>query len=170
MNTWQDLPTVVTDVFQSFRTCEFSTLAKDGTPITWPTLPFWNDETNQFVITTSIGLPQKAFNVRRTPRVSLLFSDPTASGLVQPPIVLVQGDAIAPDVVSTSVDGFEETLAEVFRRQPSSGLYSRFALTRYLFDWYYMRLTIVVSPRRVMWWERGDDFQQPHTIGEYNVA
>jgi hypothetical protein len=170
MNIWQDLPTVVTDVFRNFRTCEFSTLAKDGTPITWPTLPFWNAEANQFVITTSIGLPQKAFNVRRTPRVSLLFSDSTASGLEQPPIVLVQGDAIAPDVVSTSIEGFEEPLAEVFRRQPSSGLYSKFALTRYLFDWYYMRLTIVVTPRRLLWWERGDYLQQPHGIGDVYVA
>ena len=69
------LPSEVEDVFKEFRTCEMSTLAKDGTPITWPTLPFWRPDEGRFLITTSIGLSQKAFNVRRNPRVSLLFSN-----------------------------------------------------------------------------------------------
>jgi hypothetical protein len=73
------VPAEVEAVFREFRTCEFSTLAADGTPITWPMLPFWRAETGQFMTTTSIGLPDKAFNIRRNPRVSLLFSDPTAS-------------------------------------------------------------------------------------------
>jgi hypothetical protein len=54
------------------------------------------------VITTSVGLKQKALNVRRDPRVSLLFSDPTASGLADPPAVLVQGEVTSPDEVRTS--------------------------------------------------------------------
>lgn len=70
-----ELPRVVEAVFREFRTCEMSTLARDGGPITWPTLPFWRPEEARFLITTSIGLPHKAFNVRRSPRVSLLFSD-----------------------------------------------------------------------------------------------
>ena len=56
------LPSEVEDVFKEFRTCEMSTLAKDGTPITWPTLPFWRPDEGRFLITTSIGLSQKAFN------------------------------------------------------------------------------------------------------------
>ncbi len=78
-----DLPPEVEAVFLEFRTCEMSTLARDGAPITWPTLPFWRPHEGRFLITTSIGLPHKAFNVRRNPRVALLFSDPTASGLPQ---------------------------------------------------------------------------------------
>jgi hypothetical protein len=78
-----DLPPEVETVFREFRTCEMSTLARDGAPITWPTLPFWRPREGRFPITTSIGLPHKAFNVRRNPRVALLFSDPTASGLPQ---------------------------------------------------------------------------------------
>lgn len=151
-----DLPPEVESVFREFRTCEMSTLARDGSPITWPTLPFWYPDEGRFLITTSIGLPHKAFNVRRNPRVSLLFSDSTASGLTDPPVVLVQGDAEAPDVVETSVEGFEGELREVFRRQPASGFYSSNPLTRYLFDWYYMRLMIHVTPRRILWWPGGD--------------
>ena len=156
-----DLPPGVEAVFREFRTCEMSTLARDGAPITWPTLPFWRPEEGRFLITTSIGLPRKAFNVRRNPRVSLLFSDPTASGLTNPPAVLVQGDAEAPDEVVTSVEGFEDELRQVFRRQPASGFYSSNPFTRYLFDWYYMRLLIHVTPRRILWWPKGDFQRAP---------
>jgi len=148
-------------VFREFRTCEMSTLARDGTPITWPTLPFWRPDEGRFLITTSIGLPHKAFNIRRNPRVSLLFSNPTASGLTEPPAVLVQGDADAPDEVTASVEGFEDEVRRVFRRQPASGFYSSNPITRYLFDWYYMRLTIYVSPRRILWWPGGDFERTP---------
>ena len=49
------------------------------------------------MIATSIGLPQKAFNVRRNPKVSMLFSEPTGSGVAEPGAVLIQGDATAED-------------------------------------------------------------------------
>ena len=155
------LPTEVEAVFREFRTCEMSTLARDGTPITWPTLPFWRPDEGRFLITTSIGLPHKAFNIRRNPRVSLLFSNPTASGLTEPPAVLVQGDAEVPDEVTASVEGFEDEVRRVFRRQPASGFYSSNPITRYLFDWYYMRLTIYVSPRHILWWPGGDFERTP---------
>jgi hypothetical protein len=150
------LPTEVEAVFREFRTAEFSTLARDGTPITWPTLPFWQPEHGTFLVTTSIGLPRKAFNVRRDPRVSLLFSDPTASGLTSPPAVLIQADATAPDEVSTEITGFEENLKQVLQRQPAGGFYSSNPITRALFERYYMRLQIVLTPRRIVWWPRAD--------------
>ncbi|MGF1473116.1 MAG: pyridoxamine 5'-phosphate oxidase family protein [Rubrobacteraceae bacterium] len=130
-----ELPAEVEAVFRGFRTAEMSTRAKDGTPITWPTFPFWRPEENRFLITTSIGLPQKVFNIRRDPRVSLLYSDPTGSGLAAPPAVLVQGEAHAPDEVIVSVENLEDELEEAYRRQPAAGLYSSNALLRYLFDW-----------------------------------
>src|SRR5215210_4778795 len=126
-----ELPSEVEEVFREFRTCEMSTFARDGTPITWPTLPFWKHDEGRFMITTSISLAQKAFNVRRNPRVSLLFSNPTASGLHDPPAVLVQADAEAPDEIVTSVEGFEDELRMVYQRQPSSRVYSSNPLTRY---------------------------------------
>jgi hypothetical protein len=150
------LPPEVRAVIGAFRTCEFSTLAKDGTPITWPTLPFYDEEQGRFLVTTSIGVPQKVFNVRRSPRVALLFSDPTASGLDAPPAALVQGDASAPDRVVTDMRGFENALRQVFERQPASAMYSSNVLVRALFDWYYMRLLISVTPDRMFWWPHGD--------------
>lgn len=165
-----DVPPEVEAVFREFRTCEMSTLARNETPISWPTLPFWRPEEGRFLITTSIGLPHKAFNVRRNPKVSLLFSDPTASGLESPPAVLVQGDAEAPDEVVTTLEGFRDELREVSRRQPASGFYSSNPLTRYLFDWYYMRLMIYVTPRRILWWPSGDFSLDPLAVGARNVG
>jgi hypothetical protein len=165
-----ELPADIVAVFDHFRTCEFTTLARDGTPITWPTLPFWRPEHGHFVVTTSIGLPQKAFNVRRDGRVSLLFSDPTASGLVDPPAVLVQGDATAPDRVETAIAGFEPQLLALFHRQPGGMIYSSHPLLRYLFDWYYMRLYIYVTPRRILAWPRGDMSQPPREVALRHVG
>lgn len=160
--TGLNFPAELEDVFRAFRTCEFSTLAKDGTPITWPVTPLYQPEKGHFLITTSIGLPQKAFNIRRNPRVSMLFSNPTGSGLEDPPAVLIQGDAQAPDEIVTTWSADLETFArQVFPRQPAGELYSSNWIMRHLFDWYYMRLLITVTPHRILWWDRGDFSQAP---------
>ena len=164
------LPPEVEDVFEEFRTCELSTLARDGTPITWPTLPFWYSDEKRFTVTASIGFAQKALNVRRNPRVSLLFSNPTASGLENPPAVMVQGDAVAPDEIETSVAGFEEELRKVYPRQPASRLYGNDPLTRRLMDWYFMRLMIHVTPRRILWWPGADFWREPFELRMDHVA
>lgn len=155
------LPPGVEEVFREFRTCEFSTLARDGTPITWPLVTLWQPEEERFVLTTSIGLPRKALNVRRDGRVSLLFSDPTASGIEDPPAVLVQGDAEVPDEIKTSPNLLREYWKRLFKIQPAGKMYGANALTRYFTDWYYMRLYIYVRPRRVFVWPGGDFTSAP---------
>jgi hypothetical protein len=166
-----DLPSEVEAVFREFRTSEFSTIARDGTPITWPTSPRYQAEQARFLVTVSIGLSQKAVNIRRNPHVALLYSNPTGSGLLSPPSVLVQGDAIAPDNVVTSLDGLEDYWRDtIFARQPASAAFSRNALTRKLMDWYYMRLLIFVSPRRILWWPAGDFSQPAHRLEVMHVG
>lgn len=150
------VPEEVAETFREVRTCEFSTLAKDGTPITWPTVALYQPAHRRFVITTSIGLPQKAFNVRRNSSVSLLFSDPTGSGLTAPPVVLVQGVATCPDEIVTSSEELDELARLIMVRQPVSAKYSSNPVARYLSDWYCMRLRIYVIPRRIRWWAEGD--------------
>ena len=164
------IPSEVGAVFREFRTCEFTTLARDGTPITWPMLPFWRPETGQFMTTTSIGLPDKACNIRRNPRVSLLFSDSTGSGLDHPPIVLVQGHAAAPDEVKTSIGAYEKEVKLVYRRQPSGAIWSSNPFLRWYFDWYFMRLEITITPTRILWWERGDLLGPPAVLEARDVA
>ncbi len=162
------IPPEVETVLREFRVCEFTTLSRDGTPTSWPTAALYEPDPGRFLITTAIGFPQKVYNIRRNPRVSLLFSDPTASKLVSPAAVLVQGDASVQDSVVTSTAGLEEYWREkIFSRQPSSEMISSNPIMRRWMDWYYMRLLIYVKPCRISWWPAGD-FQQPAHVQEVN--
>jgi hypothetical protein len=59
------MPSGAADSIVNYRTCEFTILSRDGLPHTWPVCPrLLND--GRFLLTTSIGLPEKAFNIRRT--------------------------------------------------------------------------------------------------------
>jgi hypothetical protein len=166
------VPVEIEDVFNNYLTCEFTTLGRQGMPVTWPVLPIFWAERGQFIIMTSIGLPQKAFNVRRDRRVSLLFSEPTGSGLDQPPAVLVQGEAEAPDKILVSPEDFGPELTEMMKpqilklvqNQPSMSLYLLNPITRYLMDWYFIRLMITITPKRIEWWPRGDCNHTPSSL------
>src|ERR687890_324661 len=96
-----DLRSLVDDYF----TCEFATMSRSGTPVTWPAVPMVDAVTGTITLTTSIGAPRKALNVRRDPRVALLFSDPTGSGRTDLPQVLVRGTAVCPEEVHGSPAG-----------------------------------------------------------------
>lgn len=133
-------------VLDAYRTCEFATLAKDGTPLAWPTSPFRRPD-GTLLITTSIGFAQKALNVRRDGRVALLFSDPTGSGLSNPPQLFIRGTAVCGEL-TTSPAGLEEYWSMLYWRQPSSRSYPR-PVIRSVMDWYYMRLPITVTPEHV---------------------
>jgi hypothetical protein len=150
------LPPQLLDALLAYRSCEFSTLAKDGTPITWPVSPLILPAADRLIVTTSIGLPSKAFNVRRDGRVSLLFSDPTGSGLSRPPAVLIQGDAVCPDAVQCSGPELDALWRLLAVRQPAGTVYAASAPGRWFMDWYYMRLLIQITPRQIRWWECGD--------------
>jgi hypothetical protein len=143
------VPDELLPLVDAYRTCELLTVNRRGVPIAWPTVCLYQPDDGTFLITTSIGLPQKAFNVRANPQVALLFSDPTASGLDNPPHVLVQGTASCPDEVVTSVGPRAGLWARLAERQPSSRTNSSNPLSRYLLDWYYMRLLITVTPTSV---------------------
>nr|WP_246315689.1 FAD-binding protein [Kineococcus aurantiacus] len=132
----------------AFLTAEMATLGRDGTPVAWPVVAFPDPVTGHLTVTTSIGLPVKAFNVRRDARVSLLFSDPTGSARPDAPQVLVRGRATCPDVVHADPRGLEDYWRRLFERQPAGAGGSRRA-TRALMGWYYLRLVITVVPEDV---------------------
>jgi len=134
-------------VLDGYRTCEFATLATDGTPLAWPASPL-RQQDGTLLITTSIAFAQKALNVRRDGRVALLFSDPTGSGLSAPPQIFIGGKAQCSEL-TTSPAGLEEYWSMLFRRQPSSRGYTLPGV-RSLMDWYYMRLLITVTPEHVL--------------------
>ncbi|MFD6098850.1 pyridoxamine 5'-phosphate oxidase family protein [Nocardiopsis flavescens] len=138
----------VADVVDSYLSCEFATLAADGTPMAWPTAARRDPDTGHLLVTTSLAYAQKARNVRRDGRVGLLFSDPTGSGLEAPPQVFVSGTATCPERIHTAPDEAAEYWRTLLVRQPHSRGFLR-PPGRWLMDWYYMRLFITVVPDRV---------------------
>jgi hypothetical protein len=164
------LPRPVEATVRHFLTCEFSTFSKSGSPITWPVSPFYLARQGQFLVFSSIGLPQKAINVRRNSRVSLFYSDPTGSGLDSPAQVHIGGDAESPDEIFASPRGQDEEIVselkaqikQVMRLQPGTAIYLSNPLARWLMDWYFMRLAIFISPRWIRWWFPGEKDGQSH--------
>lgn len=157
------IPPEVEQVLARFLCCEFATLGRDGTPIAWPVVALYRDR--GFVLSTSIGFPVKAANVRRDPRVSLLFSDATGSGLADPPSVLVQGRATVDEGVHTWGDDLGAHWRRVASLQPMSRHMSGSPPARWFMDWYYMRLVLRVTPETVRWWPGGDTSAAPREVG-----
>jgi len=140
--------TLSAEVIDNYRTCEFTTLGRDGTPMTWPTVTVRNAD-GTLTVTTCIGFPQKAFNIRRDARVAMLFSDPTASGLDGSSQVLLTGTATCPTTIVTTPVGIETYWSALFSRQPASRSYLG-PVARRLTDWYFFRLVITITPTRVV--------------------
>jgi len=152
-------------IIDNYRTCEFTSLARDGTPQTWPLCPFLLED-GRFLLTTSIGLPQKAFNIRRNPKVSMLFSEPTASGITQPGAVLIEGDTTAEDRIVTDISSPPELapyFERIFARQPAGKIWSSW-LGRRILPGYYMRILIYVTPRRALFWPDRDFSKAPEEL------
>lgn len=172
------LPTEVLAVFNNFFTTELTTLGKSGYPVTWPVLPVYWPEHQKFFIFTPAGLSQKTVNIRRDPHVSMLFSEPTGSDLERPLAVLVQGLAEAPDRMNTTISYLEPELRAVviaqtrklMRRQPAMKLFMLNPVSKYLMDWYFMRLMITITPQKYLWWQAGDFSRTPQIMEVDHVA
>ena len=168
----QALPEQVLEVFRNFMTAETTTIGKNGYPVSWPVLPLFCPRPFQFVVLTSIGLLQKAVNVRRDGRVSLLFSEPAGSDLAHPPAVLVQGQAEAPDDLLIPMSKLDPAVAEavreqglrIVRKQPGMRMYLANSISRWLMDWYFMRQAIYIHPDRITWWPEADFSRTPETL------
>ena len=137
-------------MFDRFVTTELTTVDRSGQPITWPVTPYYRPGDPCIDITTGLGLPKKANDAQANPLVSLLFSDPTGSGLNEPPTVLVQGSA---EVDDRDLDANRERYAResaeklpgAVRRLPPDPL-------RRFFGWYFDRIYVHVRPERVYVW------------------
>ena len=149
------LPSAVTAVFERFVTTELTTVDREGQPITWPVTPYYSAGAPCIDITTGLGYPKKAHDARANPLVALLFSDPTGSGLGDPPMVLVQGTAQVDD--SDLEANRERYLRESAAKLPAIAKLQPPDLLKRLLGWYYTRIYIHVRPERVYVWPDGDD-------------
>jgi hypothetical protein len=115
-------------------------------------------------VTTALGYPKKAHDARRNPKVALLFSDATGSGVARPSMVLVQGTA---EVDDEDLAANRARYLRDLRAKPTAG--SGRALPEgggRRFDWYLTRLYLHVRPERVYVWPDGDCGAMPELYGE----
>jgi hypothetical protein len=151
-------PEGLRSLFERAITVEYTSLTAAGRPITVPITPYVKPGARTLDVSTGLTYPAKAERARRNPKVSLLFADHVGLGLVDPPVVLVQGLATVRDAdLQANTDRYvRETLAklpEAFKGQP------RFVLRR--LNWYFARIWIEVTPTRMWWWPSSALDQEP---------
>lgn len=153
------LPPDVQQVFDRFITTEVTTVDARGQPITWPLTPYYQPGDPCIDVTTGLGYPKKANDARANPKVAMLFSDPTGSGIEGAPQVLVQGTA---DVDDRDLDANRERYKrEIVEKLPST----QSEMPPKVFDpfikWYLTRIYIHVRPERIYVWADGDPAREP---------
>jgi hypothetical protein len=159
------LPADLQAVFDRFITTEYVTIDGRGQPIAWPVTPYPHDDGGTCIdVTTGLGYPKKARDAQRNPNVALLFSDPTGSGLEDPPMVLVQGIARVDeqDLEANAKRYMREgaqKLPKAYEKMPPAPMH------RFL-RWYLDRIYIHVKPERILVWRNGDIAAEPTVIGE----
>jgi pyridoxamine 5'-phosphate oxidase-like protein len=146
-------------VFDRFVTTELTTVDRAGQPITWPVTPYYSPGALCIDVTTGLGYPKKAHDAESNPLVALLFSDPTGSGLTDPPMVLVQGSA---EVDDKDLDANRERYAkDSLEKLPALSKLTPPAPIRRMLGWYYARIYIHVRPERVYVWRGGNIAAEP---------
>jgi hypothetical protein len=147
------LPDAVQQAFENFITTEFTTLDRRGQPITWPVTPYYTRGGPCIDVTTGLGYPKKADDAAANPKVALLFSDATGSGLHDAPMVLVQGTATVDDAdLEANRERYQRESAD---KLPGAASAQPPGFLQGWFGWYYKRLYIKVRPERVYVWQRG---------------
>jgi hypothetical protein len=159
------LPVEVQRVFERFITTEYTTIDASGHPVTWPVTPYYRAGAGAIDVTTGLGYPKKATDAERNPQVSLLFSDPTGSGIDDPCAVLVQGMAQVDDrdLVANRDRYARESLAKL---PATKSMYPPKPI-RGMFDWYFMRIYVYIRPERVYVWDTCDFTTEPTLFGTH---
>ena len=159
------LPPEVQSVFDRLITTELTTIDSRGQPITWPVTQYYGPGDPWIDVTTGLGYPKKADDARANPLVALLFSDPTGSGVSDPPMVLVQGCAQVDD---RDLDANRRRYAaESLEKLPGTAKLQPPAALRQFLDWYYTRIYIHVRPERVYVWPRAGISAEPELFGAH---
>ena len=149
--TW--LPRPVVELIETALVTELSVVRKDGRPITYPLIPLWDGE--RILMTSSILFSRKLEHIKDNGRVSLSFSDPVALG-GRSSRALIQGDARVVD--GDPHTDWERVLPLWSAKEP---VILEFLKSRVAFPLFFERSVIEVTPRRVLFWPRGDTSSPP---------
>jgi len=157
------LPDEVKQVFSRFITTEYTTVDRKGQPITWPVTPYYSPGGQCIDVTTGLGYPKKATDAAAHPKVALLFSNPTGSGMSNPPMVLVQGTA---EVDDHDLDANRERYERDVHEKLGMSIRAPGFVKQWL-NWYLTRLYVHVRPERVYVWSDCDPTREPELLDSH---
>ncbi len=151
-------PEELLEVFERSVTCSFATLTRAGRPITWPVNPYPGEDGRTIDVSTGITYPSKADRARTQPNVGLTFADPVGSGLDNPPIVVIKGEATVRDAdLQAGADRYARVALE---KMPAAWKGTPRVLMRAQ-RWYWTRIWVLVTPLEMWWWPDGRMVGEP---------
>jgi len=143
------IPSWIEEVFEKYLTANLTTFAgSQRQPVSFPLGVGYSRDEGEFWTTTGVYYQKKADNIRKNPRVSLLFSYPLGSGFPpdRTPVILVQGDA---RVFSEDLEENFKKLLEVaplwIKKQPAFARFFKSRIRRKLKEPYLLRLFIIIT-------------------------
>jgi len=143
MSQLQVLPKHVTDLMLSTLHFQFATVSGEGVPIDTPVIAFPADDLSILSGATGLAYPVKAERARRNPKVGLLIE-----GREDEPVISVAGMCAVRDAdIQANLQRYLSETAHY-----SVGMSRPWELTRQAV-WYWARIIMEVTPKRVMWWE-----------------
>ena len=149
------LPPDVQAVFDRFITTELTTVDSAGQPITWPVTPYYRPGDPCIDVTTGLGYPKKANDAQANPLVSLLFSDPTGSGLRTRRSSSSRGRPRS--TTRTSRPTASATRARWSRSCPGLARWDPPDQFKRFLSWYFTRIYIHVRPERIYVWRADEE-------------
>lgn len=165
-----EMPEEIRAVLAESREVEFATLTARGVPVNNPLFHYYGPAGTTIDVSTGVAYPAKADRARRNPKVGLLFApgiaaqDPVVKGSLPGQVSTEGGTAAAaagsPVVVISATASVHD--ADI---QANTDRY----VTDFLRDhplrvpweqdrervWYYARIYIECTPRRVLFWPHG---------------
>lgn len=156
----QLLPDWMYHAIEESSTCQFTSMTERGTPVALPViLNHFDPDTGTLIVSSPMAMKRVA-NIRRQPKVALLFA-PVGAGKAEPPhVLLVQGQAEIDD--SDPENGWKRYFAGWARRHPPSR--ENLARMRQVMPGYVQRAIIRVRPVRLVGWPAGDMQSAPEVV------
>jgi hypothetical protein len=144
------------DLLQFIQPCiftEFATVSAQGVPIDTPTFSFADPARGSIDIATGLAYPAKAERARRNPKVGLLLE-----GGPDDPVVAIAALASVQDAnIQANVDRY---IAETIAYYASYSHDQPWAVAREAI-WYWARIFVCCTPKRVLWWSRASEMHNP---------